>query len=189
MKAGFITIAGANSFKPNQWSMSEKVRFRLRAYSIDDLDMLVKYANNPKIASNLTDMFPHPYKKEDGEKFIKMASQHDPLQIFAIDIDGNASGAIGIHPQTDIHRRNAELGYWLAEPFWGKGIITEAIKQMVKYAFKNFEIDRIFARPFGKNTASQRVLEKAGFELEARFKNIVIKNGVYEDELVYAVRN
>jgi ribosomal-protein-alanine N-acetyltransferase len=162
--------------------------FKLRAFNLDDLDDLVKYANNAKIARNLTDMFPHPYGPEDGKKFIKMAMTHDPQQIFAIAIDGKASGAIGIHPQSDIQRRNAELGYWLAEPFWGRGIVTSAIKLLVPYAFENFDIDRIYARPFGSNKASQKVLEKAGFAFEYRFKNTLIKNGVYEDEVFYAVR-
>jgi RimJ/RimL family protein N-acetyltransferase len=160
----------------------------LRAFSMDDLDDLVRYANNPNIAKNLTDLFPHPYSREDGMKFIKMTMEQNPRQVMAIAIDGEVSGAIGVHPQTDIHRKNAELGYWLAEPFWGKGIITEAVKQMVDYGFRTFDIDRIYARPFGDNRASQRVLEKAGFKLEARFKNTLIKNGVYQDELVYAVR-
>lgn len=155
---------------------------------MDDLDDLVRYANNQNIASKLTDQFPYPYKKEDGESFIKMTMEHDPLQIFAISIEGKACGAIGLHPQLDIHRKNAELGYWLAEPFWGNGIIPGAIIQMVEYGFEHFEINRIFARPFGSNLASQRVLEKAGFQLEARFKNTTIKNGVYEDEIFYAIR-
>lgn len=162
--------------------------YKLRPWKIEDLDHLVIYANNIKIADKLTDMFPHPYTKEDGIKFIEMTMQHDPQQVFAIDLKGVAIGAIGLHPQTDIHRMNIELGYWLAEPFWGKGIITWAIKEMVKYGFDTLAINRIFARPFGSNKASQRVLEKAGFKLEAHLKNTILKNGVYLDELIYAVR-
>ena len=81
-----------------------------------------------------------------------------------------------------------ELGYWLAEPFWGNGIITEAIQQIVKYGFETFDITRIFARPYGYNIASQKALEKAGFTLEARFVDTFFKNGKFEDEWVYAVR-
>jgi len=168
--------------------MSSKIIFTLRPFSMEDLDDLVRYANNEKIAKNLTDMFPHPYGKEDGKRFLKMIMAHEPLHVMAIEIEGVASGAIGIHPKEDIQRKNAELGYWLAEPFWGNGIISEAIKKMVKYAFENFDINRIYARPFGDNKASQRVLEKAGFELETTFKNTLIKNGVYQDEHYYAVR-
>ncbi|NNK88321.1 MAG: GNAT family N-acetyltransferase, partial [Flavobacteriaceae bacterium] len=90
--------------------------------------------------------------------------------------------------QADIHRENAEIGYWLAEPFWGQGIITDAIKQAIDFAFANLEIDRIFARPFGTNLASQKVLEKNNFILEARFENVLLKNDERLDELIYAIR-
>ena len=117
-----------------------------------------------------------------------MATIDDPTHIFAIDIDGHAVGGIGIHSQSDIFRKNAELGYWLAEPFWGKGIMTTAVKEMLEYSFNNFEINRVFARPFGNNVGSQKVLEKAGFVLEARLSKVLFKNGEYLDELIYAVR-
>jgi RimJ/RimL family protein N-acetyltransferase len=106
----------------------------------------------------------------------------------AIDINGEACGGIGIHPQDDIQCKNAELGYWLGEPFWGKGIITSAILQMVENGFNSFDINRIFARPFGSNLASQKVLEKTGFILEAKLEKTLFKNGIYEDELIYAIR-
>jgi RimJ/RimL family protein N-acetyltransferase len=83
---------------------------------------------------------------------------------------------------------NAELGYWIGQPFWGKGIMTTVIQKMVKYSFENFDITRIFARPYGSNIGSQKALEKAGFKLEAKFEKILIKNNVFEDELVYAIR-
>ena len=117
-----------------------------------------------------------------------MTLKDSPSRIFAIEINGEASGAIGLHLQTDIHIKIMELGYWLAEIYWGKGIMTKAVKQMVDYGFKTFEIDRIFARPFGINIGSQKVLEKAGFTLEARFEKTIYKNGKYLDELVYAFR-
>lgn len=160
----------------------------LRAWHPDDLQTLVGYANNAKIAQNLTNMFPHPYNEEAGKGFIAMANSHDPRRIFAIDLDGEAIGAIGVHPQTDIMCKNAEMGYWLAEPFWGKGIMSIAVVEMIGYGFKHFDISRIYARPFGPNIGSQKVLEKAGFVLEARFENTIYKNGVFMDELVYAVR-
>ena len=153
-----------------------------------DLNSLVRYANNAKIARFMTDQFPYPYRREDGLNFLSFATKGDPPNILTIEVNGQAAGGIGIHPQSGISRKNAELGYWLAEPFWGNGIVTKAVKQMVKYGFDNFEIDRIYARPFGSNLASQKVLEKAGFLLEARFAKTLIKKGEYEDELVYAVR-
>lgn len=164
------------------------MKFTLRPWIIDDLDSLVHAANNFKIANNLQDGFPYPYKEEDGREFIEMATSSEPLRIKAIDINGQAVGAIGIHPQTDVFHNNAEMGYWLAEPYWGKGIMTEAIRRMVDYGFNNFPINRIFARPYGSNLGSQRVLEKAGFHLEARLKGTIEKNGRVEDELIYAVR-
>jgi [ribosomal protein S5]-alanine N-acetyltransferase len=146
-----------------------KVSFRLRPLQSSDAPILAKYANNPKVAANLTDAFPHPYSQDHAEAFIEKVSEGKPVTVLAIEINGEVAGAIGLHPQTDIQRMNAELGYWLAEPYWGKGIMTEAVRQMVAYGFANLEINRIFARPFGTNLASQRLLEKAGFVLEARF--------------------
>jgi len=164
------------------------VKFKLRPWSFADLESLVKYANNPSIARNLTNQFPHPYLLQHGRQFIEMAMSHNPVRIFTIEINGEAAGGIGIHPQNDVYCKNAELGYWLAEPYWGNGIITEAIIQMIAYGFKNFDINRIFARPYGSNKPSQRVLEKAGFSLEATLKGAFYKNEMYEDELIYAVR-
>jgi RimJ/RimL family protein N-acetyltransferase len=162
--------------------------FSIRPFETTDIESLMEYANNSKIAANLTDQFPHPYTRESGENFIKMTLQHKPPTIFAIDIDGKASGGIGLHVQTDIHIKNAELGYWLAEPFWGQGIMTKAVKHIVDYGFKNLNINRIFARPFGTNIASQKVLKNAGFVLEGQFKGTIYKNGTYLDELIFAIR-
>lgn len=168
--------------------MESKLPFRLRSWQVTDLDSLVAYGNNKKIAGFLTDAFPHPYTREAGEKFIAYAQSTNPTRIFAIDIEGKACGGIGLHPQADIQRFNAELGYWLAEPFWNQGIITAAIQEIVRYGFTNLPVNRIFARPFGSNIASQRALEKAGFTLEARFENTLIKNDIWQDELIYAMR-
>jgi len=164
------------------------MEFKLRPWNISDLDSLVKYANNWNVAKNLTDKFPFPYSENSGRAFIEFATKNDPIHIFAIDINGQAVGGIGIHPQDDIHRKNAELGYWLAEPFWGKGVISNAVKQSVDFAFDSFHIDRVFARPFGTNLASQKVLEKNGFVLEGRLEKVLFKNNEYLDELIYAVR-
>lgn len=163
------------------------MQFKLRPWTDKDLDSLVKHANNFNIAKNMTNKFPHPYTIEDGKNFLKMAIG-SPTHIFAIDINSEAVGGIGLHPQTDIQCKNAELGYWLAEPFWGKGIISKAIPQILNYGFKTFDVDRIFARPFGTNIGSQRVLEKSGFKLEARLEKTLFKHGEYLDELIYAVR-
>lgn len=164
------------------------MEFKLRPWYRGDIPSLVKYANNSKIAANLTDQFPHPYKWENGEAFVEMATKNDPTTIFAIDINGEATGGIGLHIQTDIHKKNMELGYWIAQPFWGKGIMTKAVLQMVEYGFKTFDIERIFACPFGTNIGSQKVLEKAGFILEAKIEKNLFKNEEFLDEMIYAVR-
>lgn len=164
------------------------MKFHLRTWQDEDLQTLVKYANNRNIADNLTNKFPYPYTEEDGRNFISFAKDQSSHRIFAIIVDNEACGAIGLHPQSDVSIKNAELGYWLCEPYWGKGIITRAIVEIVDYGFQNLPIDRIFARPFGSNIPSQRVLEKSGFLLEARFKDTFWKNEKYEDELVYGLR-
>jgi [ribosomal protein S5]-alanine N-acetyltransferase len=165
-----------------------EIGFKLRPWNISDLDSLVKYANNWNVAKHLTDKFPHPYAAADGAAFIAFATADDPKRIFTIDVNGEAVGGIGLHPQSDISRKNAELGYWLGEPFWGQKIISRAIGEMLDFGFAHYDIDRIFARPFGTNTASQKVLEKNNFKLEGRFEKILFKDGVYLDELIYAVR-
>jgi [ribosomal protein S5]-alanine N-acetyltransferase len=160
---------------------------KLRPWSILDLDNIVRFANNKKIADNLTDAFPFPYSREDGIDFLNRYKDDDPLRVFAIEVDGIACGSIGIVPQSDVHRKNAEMGYWLAEEYWGRGIVTEAVKQIIAYGFRTFDINRIFARPYATNIPSHRVLEKAGLKLEARFEKSIIKNGQYLDELIFSI--
>ena len=160
----------------------------LRSLQIDDAETFALHANNIAIANNMTKQFPFPYTKEHALEFIRRINSLKPAQVFAIDFEGEAIGAIGLHPQNDIFLKNAELGYWLAEKFWGRGFVSVAINKIVEYGFGNFEIDRIFARPFGSNRSSQRVLEKTGFVLEARLEKIIYKNNRYEDELIYAIR-
>lgn len=164
------------------------MEFKLRPWEKDDLKSLIKHANNQSIAKNMMDDFPHPYTEKEGNEFLEFAMKNNPPLIMAIEIDGEAVGSIGLHPQNDIQRKNGELGYWLSESYWNKGIITKAIKEMVKYGFDNFDIERIFARPFGTNIASIKALEKAGFRLEAHLENTLYKNEEYQDELIYALR-
>ncbi len=160
----------------------------LRPWNLQDLDQLVLFANNWNIAKNLTDQFPNPYTRTHGMAFIEYANLESPVHIFAIDVNGIAIGGIGIHPQKDIYQKNAELGYWLAEPYWGKGLATAAIKLIVQFAFEHFDIERIYARPFGPNIASQRILEKNGFKLEAKLVKVFFKKGEFLDELIYGLR-
>lgn len=168
--------------------MDETPSLQLRPWRMDDAPTLARHANNPRIARNMTDGFPHPYSLEDAQAFIQRVSQQDPTQVFALEVNEEPCGGIGIFPQADIFRQNAEMGYWLAEHWWGQGIVPRAIREMVQYGFATFPIERIFARPFGSNTASQRVLEKAGFVHEATFSKTILKHGEQEDEHVYAIR-
>jgi len=162
--------------------------FTLRPFRPDDLTALVSYANDPTVAAMLTDAFPHPYTKAHGRSFLTEAMKEVPFRR-CIDIDGECCGAIGLHPKTDLWRHNMELGYWLAQAHRGKGIMTDAIRQMVVLGFEGFpEVTRIYATPFGSNIASQKALEKAGFTLEAKLLGTLVKNGKVEDEWIYAVR-
>ena len=160
----------------------------LRDWELSDLDRLVSLANNPRIAANMTDGFPSPFTEESGQQFIERTQKEQPSNIQAICADGQVVGSIGIYKLGDIFRLNAELGYWLGEPYWGKGITAEAVKLIVEYGFKNWQLERIFARPLGKNNASQKVLEKAELKFEYRIEKNLIKNGVLEDELIYSMR-
>ena len=160
----------------------------LRPWDPADRESLAAHGNNPKIAANMTDAFPSPYDLKAADRFIESVTKDSPPGILAIVVDGVACGGIGIHPDNNLHRKNAEMGYWLGEEYWDRGIVTKVIPPMIKYAFENWDIERIYARPFGRNMASQRVLEKCGFILEGRFQKTLIKQGKMEDELVYAVR-
>ena len=160
----------------------------IRKWELTDIDNLVRYANNNKISDNLTDAFPFPYTKEFGLAFIKKVSADDPVKVFAITLNNEAIGSIGIFPDQDIYRKNGAIAYWIAESYWRKGIATAAIKQVLNYGFDELGLTRIYARPFGTNTGSQRVLEKAGFKLEATIQGAVFKNGEYLDEKIYGIR-
>ena len=162
--------------------------FTLRPFRPDDLAALVKHANDPTVAANLTDAFPHPYIEAHGRGFLEQAL-HGPALRRCIAVNDECVGAIGLHPKVDLWRRNLELGYWLAAAHRGQGIMTEAIRQMVPLGFAAFpEVTRIYATPFGSNIASQKALEKAGFTLEAKLMGTLVKNGKVEDEWIYAVR-
>ena len=163
------------------------MNFKLRQWALSDLHSLVQHANNDKVAQYLRDTFPHPYTHEDGQKYIQSVFQENPVQTFAIDVSGQAVGSIGIYPQSDIHRKNAEIGYWLSEQYWGQGIMVKAIREIVDYGFSTFDIIRIFARPFSVNTQSQKALIKAGFQKDATFPKAIFKNKIFFDETYFSV--
>lgn len=158
----------------------------IRSWRSSDLDALCKYADNRKIWLNLRDRFPHPYTKGAGREFLRTMNAQNPETAFAIVVDNEAIGGIGFVLQPDVERVSAEIGYWLAEPFWGRGITTEALTAMTKYAIETHGLTRVFAVPFAWNTASCRVLEKAGYVLEARLRRSCIKDGRITDQFQYA---
>jgi ribosomal-protein-alanine N-acetyltransferase len=164
------------------------MQISLRPWHIDDLETLVRIANNKNIAQYMADVFPHPYSHEKGKSFIEFATTNSTACIFAITVDNKPVGSVGLHLQADILRKNAEIGYWLAEAYWGKGIVMDAINQIVKYGFENLDIVRIFARIYGTNIPSQKVIEKCGFKLEGRYDKTIFKNNEFLDELIYGIR-
>ena len=161
----------------------------LRRIQSSDRNRLVSLANNPNIACNLRNDFPHPYTLDHADEFIENARAATPTLRFCIEKDALYVGNIGLHPKEDIYKRNAEIGYFIGEPHWGQGIATEAVKLIVDYGFEELDIHRIFAGVFAYNSASRKVLENAGFEFEGASKDAVFKNGNYFDELRFAIIN
>jgi RimJ/RimL family protein N-acetyltransferase len=162
-------------------------RCTIRDWRFGDEESLTLNANNPNVWRNLRDAFPHPYTRADAERWINSAASGTPTTSFAIEVGGSAVGGIGIVPGVDIYRRSAEIGYWLGEPFWGRGIATEALSALTAYVFTNFDIVRLWAGVFEWNIASSRVLEKAGYQREARFRLAATKGGKTIDEFIYAI--
>ncbi len=157
---------------------------RLRPYRMTDAKSLVAHANNPKVTAWVRDRFPNPYTLRDAKEFLRVVSHFDKdVQEFvlAIEVDGEACGGIGIIRGTDIERVSAELGYWLGEKYWGRGIVTAAIKKFAPYVMDRFHLTRLHADTFVENPASGRVLQKAGFSLESVKRRAAIKRGVVRD--------
>jgi [ribosomal protein S5]-alanine N-acetyltransferase len=165
--------------------MSAATPFILRRWQKGDEIALVKYANNYNVWRNVRDSFPYPYTPKDAEGWIQLCQGEDKPTVFAIEIAGEAVGGAGIVPQKDVFRKNAEIGYWLGEPFWGKGIASAVARQMAEYAFREFDVYRLYAGVFEYNVPSMKVLEKAGFTLEAVAKKAICKENQLYDEYIY----
>ena len=159
---------------------------KVRSWRASDVDSLATYANNRNIWLNLRDRFPHPYTKRDARQFIHAMHNQTPEAAFAIAVNDEAVGGIGFVLNADVERVSAEIGYWLGEPFWGRGITTEALAAVTRHAIDTHTLTRVYALPFAWNTASCRVLEKAGYVLEARLRRSAIKDGRIVDQLQYA---
>jgi [ribosomal protein S5]-alanine N-acetyltransferase len=161
----------------------------IRSWRTADVGALVTHANNVNVARQLRDRFPHPYTAADARRFIESIVTVRPVTTFAIDVDGEAVGGIGFSAGTDVERFSAEIGYWLGEPFWGRGITTEALRIVSNYAFETCNVLRLFALPFADNAPSMRVLEKAGYTREAVLRSSSVKAGVPRDQAMYALIN
>lgn len=163
--------------------------FKLRAWEPEDAESLAKAADNPKIANNLRNAFPNPYTVEDAVWFINdcIANAEKKQINYAIAVDGRAVGSIGISVKDDVYEKSAELGYWLSEDFWRRGIMSGAVRLICREAFERFDIVRIFAEPFADNAGSRGVLEKAGFTYEGTMRSGVCKNGSIHSYCMYSV--
>ena len=163
--------------------------FLLRPWALSDAKSIWEYADNKKVSDNLRDAFPHPYAFEDAVQFIGgiLVAGEERQCCRAIEVEGKAAGSIGVFLKSDVYRKSAEIGYWLAEPYWGHGIMSRAIRELCAYAFTRYDLERIYAEIFAPNTGSRRALEKAGFLFEGTLKNSICKNGRLMDSLVYAL--
>jgi ribosomal-protein-alanine N-acetyltransferase len=161
-------------------------RSEVRSWRAGDVPSLVRHANSRAIWLGVRDRFPHPYTEQHGRDYIRAVRSEEPETSFAIAVDDAAVGGIGFRLQSDVERVSAEVGYWLGEAFWGRGITTEALVSMTEYAVDRYRLTRLFAVPFAGNAASCRVLEKAGYRLEGRLHRSAIKDGVIVDQLQYA---
>ena len=161
------------------------MKVSLREWKKSDAVSLAKIANNRKIWDNVRDQLPHPYTKKDAKNWLALVKKQKKITTFCIDAGGEMAGSIGFTLKEDVYRRTAEIGYFIAEEYWDKGIATEAIKQLVEYIEKNFDIIRIYAEVFEYNKASMKVLEKNGFYLESVRKKAAIKNNVIINDFVW----
>ncbi|MVN20111.1 GNAT family N-acetyltransferase [Mucilaginibacter arboris] len=163
--------------------------FEIRPYKKGDEVSLQKYADDPKVEAYLDNRFPSPYTLADADFWITLQTkQPEPQTNAALIIGEEVVGGIGVDLQNGIYCKNAKIGYWLGSPFWGKGIMAEALALFTTYIFDRFAIERIYAGVFASNQASAKVLQKAGYQHEATFKKSLYKNGLYDDELIFSRR-
>jgi RimJ/RimL family protein N-acetyltransferase len=164
-------------------------RCTLRQWKMDDAEALVRHADNINVARQLRDRFPHPYTRANASIFLKAATTVAEPSNLAIEVDGEAACAIGYVAGIDVERYSAEIGYWLGESYWGRGIATEALVLVTNYVFTTANLLRLFALPFADNAASMRVLEKAGYVREAILRSSSVKYGKPRDQALYVKIN
>lgn len=158
---------------------------QIRPWKPEDAAQLAVICNNKKIWLNVRDRFPHPYTVGNAVEWIAFTLTQKPIQNMAITYNGNVAGSIGVVPKDDVYRKSIEIGYFIGEQYWGKGIATNAVSQLLDYIQKNFDVIRVYAEVFSHNAASMKVLEKNGFHLEGIREKAVIKNNVILDDHVW----
>ncbi len=158
----------------------------LRSFRHEDGPEMARLADNPKVWVQLRDAFPHPYRLEDARRFLEAHVGSVPETVVAIEVGDRFAGSVGLKRGMDVERVSAEIGYWVAEPFWGRGIGTASLVAATDWAFGQWPLTRVFAVPFARNAASCRVLEKAGYVLEGRMVRSAVKEGEVLDQLLYA---
>lgn len=158
---------------------------RVRPWKIEEVPALALLANNINIWNNVRNRLPHPYTIKDAEEWITGRLAEDPVTNFAIEADNVPVGSIGFILKEDVYAKNIEIGYFLGEEYWGKGIVTLAVKQLVEKLIEEFSPARIYAAVYENNIGSMRVLEKNGFLLEAIHRKAVFKNNVLLDEYLW----
>ena len=157
----------------------------LREWKKSDIKSLAKIANNKKIWDNVRDRLPFPYSEKDAKEWIRLVKKQPIVTTFCVEVNGEVAGSVGFTLKEDVYRKNVEIGYFIGEEYWGKGIATEAVRQLIKYIQKSFDVVRIYAEVFEYNKASMKVLEKNEFYMECIRKKAAIKNGVIMDDYVW----
>jgi [ribosomal protein S5]-alanine N-acetyltransferase len=159
---------------------------RLRSYLPQDAPLLARYANDARVTAYMRDGAPREYTVDEAAAWIELVRAQTPECQFSIEIDGAIVGGIGLELQPDVYAHSAELSYWIAEPYWGRGVATRAVAALTDHAFWQLRLTRLYARVFEGNTASIRVLEKCAYELEGRLRRAAYKDGRYVDQRLYA---
>jgi RimJ/RimL family protein N-acetyltransferase len=158
----------------------------VRDWRPGDQASLVRFANNRNVWRNLTHLFPHPYTAADADAWLALLATKTSPTHWAIEVGGEAVGGIGISPGQGIYAKTAQFGYWLGEPYWGRGIMTGAVRATAERVFANFDVARLEAPVFEWNPASMRVLEKCGFAKEGLLRKSIYKDGELIDAVLYA---
>lgn len=162
------------------------MKVKIRGWRKEDKTPLLKLVNNKKIWDNVRDRLPFPYTDKDADEWLKLNVGITPVLNFVIEAGENFAGSIGMVPKEDVYRCNMEIGYWVGEPYWNKGVATKAINLLEQLIWKDYhDVIRIYADVYEHNKASMKALEKNGFHLEAIHKKAVIKNNVLMDEYVW----